>query len=173
MTQRLVCGQLQWASSCPKPRFSPEGRPSLAKRAGLSFERKVIATIGIGNHGDWFSYTDDNGLGYCQPDLWWRELPQGGKPGRIVVVEVKLTWTPAGGNAMRHLYAPILEHIYHLPVVGVLLCKNLTPASPRGLIHGDLRSALAATAPQTPTICHWPGKFPGAIMPPEGAGPTG
>jgi hypothetical protein len=163
MTQRIIEGALRWATSCPKPTFAPQAKPSPAKRKGIAFEARVAATLGIGRHGDWFNYADDKGLGYCQPDLWWKEPAVGNAIARIVVVEVKLTWTLAASRAILGLYAPVLSHIHQLPVHGIIICKNLTPLTPRGAIFGDLREALAHTGPRTPTICHWPGKFPGAL----------
>lgn len=155
---RQIAG-LQWARPlAAKPTFRPEPRPSPAKRAGLAYERRVAATVGFGRHGDWFEFLDSSGPGYCQPDIWG---PDG--KGGIVVLECKLTWTLSARLQIQGLYGPVLEHIFKCPARGVIICKNLLPTTPRGLVYGDLREAMGRATSQNPTICHWPGKFPGAL----------
>lgn len=67
----------------------------------------------------WFAFTDDNGRGYAQPDALLI------CPDRVVIFEAKYTQRGSGYTQISLLYAPIIEHVYRKPFVGVQVCKVL------------------------------------------------
>ena len=87
MTRHRVVAGLRYAVPCERPEFIPKSRPRGSKGDGLRFERRVVKAIAGAKHSPWFLYIDQNGEGWCNPDLLL-EIPQG-----IVVLECKLTDT--------------------------------------------------------------------------------
>ena len=70
-------------------------------------------------------------------DLLWR------LGGAWLVGEAKLTWRVAAYVQLRRLYFPLLRGLDASPVVGVVLCKNLTRQTPRAEVAGSLAEAVA------------------------------
>lgn len=148
MPYRQIKGLL-WArpyEGVPKFATEARGRPN---RQGVAYERRVVAMLRGGTAGQWFQYQDERGLGWCQPDLFTADVE------RLVVIECKLTWTSEAREQITHLYCPILEHIYGKPVVGVIVAKNLTAATPRERVVWDMPAALALATRRTPAVLHW------------------
>lgn len=84
-------------------------------------ERVFGSLVGSGLcAGRWIYFLDRNGPGYAQPDAFL-ELPDA-----VLCFEIKLTLCEAGRLQLQELYRPLLRAVFGLPVVGVLMCKNLT-----------------------------------------------
>ncbi len=129
---RKIVG-LKWAEPAENP--WPKTRPKGVRAKGLAFERRVARAIPGAKHGLWFRYEDQNGVGYCSPDL---VLRLGGVP---MVLECKLTDCPDARDQLEGLYLPVLECLLGRRPRGVVVVKNLTRVS-QGIVP-DLASALA------------------------------
>jgi hypothetical protein len=151
MAPRQIKG-IAWAEPCLRPKALPEKKPRRgAKAEGLRFENKLAKALGPkATQGQWFRFLDDNGPGHCQTDL----LLIGRK--RLVVIECKLTFTLEGMLQIQDLYFPVLRtHYPRHEVLGVLACKNLTPAAPPDLTFGSLRNAIEAALSGRISVFHW------------------
>src|SRR5882724_2908233 len=99
---------------------NPHGksRPRGSKAAGLAFERKVGKKLLLATHNPWFEFSDRNGRGFCSPDyVIVREK-------WLVVLECKLTSVAEAREQLLFLYKPVLEHVYKLPMRGIIVVKN-------------------------------------------------
>lgn len=67
----------------------------------------------------WFSFTDDNGHGYCQPDIIILT------PSLAFILECKLTFTDWAWPQLKHLYKPVVEHVYQRPAIITQVCKHI------------------------------------------------
>lgn len=81
--------------------------------------------------GQWLEFVDRNGFGFAQPDFFLV------RDKSIVLFEAKLTQTEDGYQQLALLYRPLLRHIYRLPVLGILVCKNLVE-EPRNPISSPM-----------------------------------
>lgn len=160
MPHRVVYG-LGEAQCCKRPASIPKGRSYGTKALGLSFERKVGEALGkrglLVNAGQWFSYHDANGHGYCQTD-YLLFLPE-----FTVIVECKLTETQQGRKQIAELYAPVVSKVFGKPVAGIVVTRHLTRDTEAALVTGSINDALGyiaqAGAKYMPTL-HWIGKGP-------------
>jgi len=138
------------------------GRPDLpVQRQGLAYERKVIAALrraapdlctGL-EHNPWFKYqdsTDPARIKVCCLD----GLVAGESANFALVLEVKRTWIPEASVKLKSLYIPVVEHVFKLPTFGLVVCKNLTPDSPKPVPR--VRGALESRNPE-PSVLHWSG----------------
>lgn len=82
--------------------------------------------------GQWLQFVDSGGTGMAQPDAYLVG------PHSVVVFEIKLTQRESAVKQIAELYRPLLREIYQLPVVGVVVCKNLlwNPGGGKWLIGG-------------------------------------
>ena len=152
MPTRKISGLL-WARPCPRPKVIPRAKAKTGTKAqGLGYEKKLVKVLPVGHHGQWFEFEDANGRGFCQPDYFFPH------PGRIVVVEAKLSWTQAAVIQLEDLYSPILAKVYGLPVQNVVICKILRRDAPLPLLFPSLDLALAANLPLS--LVHWLGSGP-------------
>jgi len=140
---RQITGLL-WAAECQPPAFAGKARPRGAKALGLQYERQLAAAFPHGRAGQWFSFVDANGSGYCQPDLLL-VLPEG-----PLVMECKLTWVPEAHSQLTQLYLPVVSMALGKPARGLVVCKHLTPSAPEA--EGNWQDALACGK-----IWHWLG----------------
>ncbi len=69
--------------------------------------------------GQWLEFEDFNGLGFAQPDYFILD------DARLVLLECKLSQTKRAWPQLNGLYAPLLQHIFDLPVTSIQVCKNL------------------------------------------------
>lgn len=60
--------------------------------------------------GQWIKFTDYLGTAHAQPDHYII------LPGKIVLVECKLKQNTSAEEQLLHLYRPLLENLYKLPV---------------------------------------------------------
>ena len=147
MTSARVFGLIS-AGPCFPPTFARKVRSKGAKAAGLRYEREVAMALPSALHGQWFTYLDANGQAYCQPDLIFVTRQE------ILVLEVKLKWTPKALDQLTYLYLPILSHVYARPVRAAVITKILTPSSPPPC-H-TIAEALLSPSHIIPLI-HWLG----------------
>ena len=70
--------------------------------------------------GQWLEFEDANGSGFAQPDFYFLT------DRALFCLEAKLTQKLQGRLQIDELYRPLLSRIYQKPVVGILVCKNLT-----------------------------------------------
>lgn len=135
--------------------------PTLSKslaRQGVNYEkqfaRALIAASPLGakiNCNPWFKYktVEDNGL-LCSPDI----ISFSTEDEFITVFEVKRTWTPEAAIKLRELYCPVVSRALGLPAVGVVVCKNLVPESPRP------STSISLSMLSNPGLYHWIGNAP-------------
>ena len=130
---------LLWAKALrERPACIPVGRPRGAKAAGVRFESALASgPLVAAQRGVWIEFADANGHGYAQADF----VTEG--PFGPVVLEAKLTWTPAAYAQLRGLYLPLLRAIYRRSVGAVVVCANLTRETPRAEVAPSLPEALA------------------------------
>ena len=146
---RTVYG-LRWARAATKVPFGAPRPRKPAKRLGIKYEKDLALALGPSwVHGAWFEFSDQNGPGYCQPDLYRVYADC------VVVLEAKYTWVPEGHPQIEHLYRPILEKVYDRPCVGVVVCKNLVLGA-LAKHFSTLAEAVFQSA-QGPCVLHWRG----------------
>ncbi len=165
MSPRQVCG-LRWARRLEaRPGFIPVARPRRAdKKAGLRYENAIARVLPEAEHGVWWEFEDRAGLGWCQTDFVLQG--QGPAPGRVLVLEAKLTWTWEGHRQLEGLYLPVVQMAtaprakgLALPVVGVLVARRLTPEAPeRASISRSLEEAVQGAASGHRSVLHWIGR---------------
>jgi len=137
------------------PQVLPPPTTEIQKQ-GLRYEKKVVKALKTRGceleHNPWFSY---NTSCYC-PDIIIYELPL----NRIIVVEVKLTYTPMALAKLRGLYCPMIKSattIERYKVFPLVICKNITPNVLNDLFFNDsIHSAVESHSP----IYVWPGNGP-------------
>lgn len=144
---------LLWAQECPRGPFGPQKRKKGAKARGLAFEKEVGRALPSPSHwayNPWFQFADGSGMGYAQPDYVLRTKSE------VLVLECKLTDTLEAYDQLGKLYLPILEHVYGLPVYGIVVAKALRPGSP--VPCSSLREAFAcARSGVRFPLLHWLG----------------
>lgn len=154
---------MAYARPLARPGF-PARANTIAQRKGLAYQKAVCKAL-LGHSGAWFEFEDAIGPGICQPDLYFT---LGGEARALALVEIKLTYTQEALDQLLRLYSPVLALAFHLPVFPVVICKNLTPRATALPICGDFASALRASRPGLPSICHWLGASPLPLAPPAG-----
>lgn len=151
MRARQISGLL-WAGVCERPRSIPVSRPRGRKAAGVRYERELAKALPAALHGQWFQFQDRNGPGHCQTDLLL-ETDQG-----LAILEAKYTWTEHGHRQIEGLYKPVLIKAFRREVLGLVVCRVLTPDVARGEVCSDLPTALARAASGRRTVLHWIGQ---------------
>ena len=147
MTHRVVEG-LRWAKSCERPACIPlTTRHRGAKAMGLRYERALAEAIPGAMPGQWWEFEDANGHGWCQTDI----IVDLGLRG-LVIVEVKLTWTPVAHSQLGRLYMPVVARALDRPVMGVVACKVLRRDMGALKPYPTLREALLGRG-----VWHWIG----------------
>lgn len=137
----------------------PKGRPRGAKARGVRFEKGVAKLLPGALHGQWFHFVDNNGPGFCSPDLLF-SFDTGAGPV-LCVGECKLTDWCVADDQLRQLYVPVLRWLWPGPILPVVIAKHLTPLTDRRRLVTSWDQALAATAP----ILH--GFSPRELAPPS------
>lgn len=157
MTHRTIEG-LRWAELCSKPSWVPRSRPRGSKAAGLAYERSVARSIPAAMTGLWFAYADRGGPGWCAPDMVLQT------PWGVLVIEAKLTDVPEAYTQVRKLYMPVLDEALNQRVLGIVICRGLTPQR-YGQVTESLSEALAVARGgiAIPTL-HWPGRHKSALL---------
>ena len=126
---------------------SPWGkaRPRGAKARGVRFEKGVAKLLPQALHNQWFHYVDNNGPGFCSPDILFSfDGPEG---RTLCVAECKLTdWSSADGQ-LQELYLPVLKWLWPGEILPVVVAKHLTPLTDRRRLVTSWDEALATAAP--------------------------
>lgn len=113
-----------------------------AKGRGLRFERTVAKFLPQALHGQWFKFLDNNGPGYCSPDILFQ-----GPEGELFLVECKLTDWALADKQMEELYLPILKRLFFGEIRQIVVAKYLTPWTERSRVVGSWEEALLHPAP--------------------------
>lgn len=137
-TPRVISGlqRVELAES-PWPRARAR---SGAQAQGLRFERRVAQALGAARHGQWFRFEDNNGPGFCSPDLLFAV------GDTLWIGECKLTDWPSADAQLELLYAPVLRPLWPGPIAPLVLVKYLSPLLPRGRVVETLGGALSGGA---------------------------
>ena len=139
-------------------RISPREMPkssSVHTANGLRYERRLKQELEfLASHNDvrvihnpWFEYEDAAGYGICVPDF----LVQDRNTENIVIIESKLTYVPNAIHKLLDLYLPIVQEAMSAPAVPLVVCKTMTPQTPRAGF--TISEALMLETP----LLHWLG----------------
>lgn len=152
MPCRTVEG-LRSAVAMPKGPFSaPKGKRG-TKGLGLRYEKALAKALPKGfTHGQWFQFVDSHGRGWCQPDFFSLSA------NTTVLLECKLTNVLEAREQITHLYTPVLEKAFGLPVTGIVVVRHLSAEPELFRVVTTLREAFASSF-RIPTL-HWLGKGP-------------
>lgn len=146
--KRVVAG-LKWVREADgRPKGIPIGRPRGVKAFGVRYEKAVEAELPGWNRGHWFEFEDVNGHGWCQPDFVKIERD------RVIVLELKHTWTEDGQVELNKLYLPVLRVLYNLPTFGIVVAKRLVPYMGQTIVTGDLDEAIRLAEGHGPVVWH-------------------
>lgn len=108
-------------------------------KQGLAYEHRVAKYLQLELndtheilHGQWILYDTK----YCQPDLICIPFKKGVP---ILLIEVKLTFTPHAEYKLHTLYLPLVRKLYPFRrFLTLQICKNLIPqVNPGPLLHID------------------------------------
>jgi len=149
MSHRAIEG-LRWARFAAQGPFEAPRRVRGAKAQGLRYEKALAHALRGAEWGRWIEFEDRNGHGWAQPDLFFALREE------IVVLEAKYTWVAEGHSQGELLYKPLLEHLFRKKCRVVVVCKVLTPLTPRGRVFGRLEDAVRASAGGS-CVLHWIG----------------
>lgn len=140
---------------------SPWGRarPRGAKARGVRFERGVAKLLPGALHNQWFHFVDNNGPGFCCPDLLFSF--DGADGPVLCVAECKLTDWSTADDQIHQLYLPILKWLWRGDILPVVVAKHLTPLTDRRRLVTSWDEALASPTP----ILH--GFSPRELAPPS------
>ncbi len=150
MSYRAILG-LKYAVPSVAPSHAGKGRPRGAKAHGVRFERELAKALPVARHGQWFQFIDQNGHGWCQPDLLLEFA------GCVVILEAKYTWTEAGHGQVEYLYKPIVSRAFGKPAFGLVVCRSLTSDMPEVIVQAHLGEALAWAQKGKRVALHWLG----------------
>lgn len=142
---RTIKGDLHFAKAIPAGSIPPT--QSLQQKQGIRYEKRVVkalATYALESGysfqaGPWFTFRDDEGEGLCVPDAAIST------PAQILLVEVKLTYTPAAFTKLSLLYAPVVSRALQRPCSLLIICKHMSPGAPHGAY--GLKEALCGREP--------------------------
>lgn len=131
--------RLSWARRLDEwPEAIPRPRPRGVKALGRRYESAIALQLGSeAIRGQWWQFKDANGPGICQTDFvifgeaW------------TAILESKHTWTAEGMEQLEQLYMPVVEMATNKKVLGVQVCKHLSPHC-SGPIYNTLESAVIA-----------------------------
>jgi hypothetical protein len=142
------------------PKF-PRQKHTPAQRAGLTYQRKVTTAlralapkrIDI-KPTPWFTYCDtidgENKWAICSPDILLIDQ----QFEYIIVIEIKLTFTPLAFQKLHDLYCPVVSKALIWPTHPLVICKRLGASDP--LPRLTLLSALGSKEP----LITWLGQGP-------------
>lgn len=139
----------------PPPRSSSTPSDSVAKKAGLLYQRKVASRL-VKEFGaavtvePWFKFRarGSEKWRYCSPDaiLLWQD--------GIVIIETKITHTPHSWYQLVQLYKPVVQkHLGLVPSL-VSIVKSYDPATPYPEEH-DYIFEISELNPDKVGILRW------------------
>lgn len=142
------------------PRPLPKPKTEIQKQ-GLRYEKRVIKQLKRHwevEHNPWFEtqVQDDHPKFLCPDAIIWQQ-------GQIIVLEVKLTYTPEALKKLKEKYVPAVEQTYEgSKVLPLVIAKNTPPiAGIPGenefrVFHQSLKEALGHFWP----VYFWSGRGP-------------
>ncbi len=149
---RKLSSAPEWAHECPAPSFARKKRASGTRALGLSYERKLARALPPGTlHGQWFIYSEQGRVGYCQPDFLLRGRSE------LAVLEAKLTDIEAAEEQLRALYAPVLGVCYGKKVLSVVVSRSLARCPAHAEVCDSLAEALQVARCGRLPVLHWIG----------------
>jgi hypothetical protein len=142
------------------PKF-PRQKLTPPQRAGLLYQRKVTTALSAlaPKHIDirptpWFTYCEtthgENNWAICSPDVLLIDQ----QFEYIIVIEIKLTFTPLAFQKLREVYCPVVSKALVWPTHPLVICKRLGLSDP--LPRLSLLSALGSKEP----LIAWLGQGP-------------
>ena len=148
---------LRWAKPSESGPRLPTSRAKGAKAAGLRYERALARALSPQGwcHGQWWEFEDRRGHGWGQTDLWKGVISHIG--GVVVLLEAKYTYTRDGWEQLDGLYKPVVEMATGRRVVGVEVCKALTPQVEECEVTGELGEAIRLAVAGKRVVLHWLG----------------
>jgi hypothetical protein len=144
------------ANQCAVPALysKPKGSNSFAS-AGLTYERRVLRELNFYvlrgyftevRKNPWFEFTDTEGSALCSPDgiIFYND--------RLIVVEIKLNWTPVAAAKLTELYIPVVTRAFtpEQPVIGLVICRNMVPGAPKP------KTPLSKALTVSNSVLNWP-----------------
>jgi len=135
---RCISG-LEFARYSKNPWGGKPRRGRGVRAAGLRYEERVGKELARRKldfaRGPWIEFRDVNGKGFAQPDFVVYA-----DSSRWIVLEAKLSQTPAAFEQLFSLYIPLLTQLHpEIELVPVQVCKNLRKRDPKMI--EDLRDA--------------------------------
>lgn len=151
--QKVIVPPIKYARPSDPPLWLRFSRSTPRQQEGCRYERLFAEEAAVkwpsALRGQWWQYKDAEGHHWAQTDLW---VPEGGG----ILIECKLTWTPAGMRQLEELYVPLVTVSMGRPPLAVLVCHNLARKTPRRAICANW-SQVEALAPFCTPILHWIG----------------
>jgi hypothetical protein len=117
---------------------------SPAAKLGLRYENRVAKQLErlrvegrfkVLEHNPWFTFSDQFGTANCSPDFLLHA-----EDGKIVVVEVKLTWVEVAVHKLNDLYCPVISAALDALCFPLVIVRSTTPKAPPAAL--TLSSAL-------------------------------
>jgi len=100
----------------------PKKRARGSRSKGLAYERQLHKALRkrfgeAARCGQWIRFLDGAGWGHAQPDAYIL------RESDILLLEAKLSYRATAWNQMRGLYVPLLDRLYHRPIVCVQVTR--------------------------------------------------
>lgn len=141
------------------PPFGKARGNTVPQRLGLAYQRKVARAFRAMPYvlrveeDQWFGFSDAAGGGLASPDvLVYTDT------GALLIVEVKLSWTPAAVPQLYEFYLPILTRLQGTGDLNVerlaplIITKNLSPGAP------PAEFSIEKATTRRPSLLHWRGE---------------
>lgn len=140
---RMACPPLRAARAIREVWGKAKGSNPAAKQ-GLRYENRVAKQLAQHvaakhfrevEHNPWFTFSDQFGTSNCSPDFLLHT-----DDGKIIIVEVKLTWVEVAAHKLNDLYCPVISAALDTWCYPLIICRNTTPKAPPAAL--TLSSAL-------------------------------
>lgn len=142
------------AELCANPPFFKKRIKKGTRREGLKYEEDLAKALPGCAHGIWFKYWNDNGVGYCQPDIMIT------RNGVVIVLEAKRTDCEYARHQLGRMYLPVVRFVYEKPALGIVVAKFTSSETRSSSVVNNLQDALyLANRGVIPTL-HWLGQGP-------------
>ncbi len=152
LTDFRMVVDIRWAGRSASP-FTKVRASNPAARRGLQYQNRVERELWRHVHdgkftaleaNPWFQFKDIYGVANCAPDFLLHSETE------LTIVEVKLTWVEVAIHKLNDLYNPVVSTALGRPAFPLIICRNLTRASPPA-VH-SLGDALKSPY----RLLHWP-----------------
>lgn len=147
--------RVEWAHQCERPGFAKRPRARGTKGLGLAYERALARAIPAqwnAQHGQWYVYSAQGKIGYCQPDvLLDASLTE------LAVLECKLTNVEEAWEQLGK-YARVLRACHDLDILRVVVVKSLSRCPSNAEVVETLMQALTCARIGRLPVLHWLGR---------------